>query len=93
MTKAIIGLLLVVLGIVGLILAVAYGVYTALWVCLVGGIVTLIEQCQADTVAALAVAVALVKLSFSTVIGVIVGLLACIPGAVSLGVGAYLLED
>jgi hypothetical protein len=54
------GLLFIIFGII----LIGGGIYTGLWVMLVGGIVDLIEQIRADRVDSMVVAISIVKIIF-----------------------------
>lgn len=77
MTKAIIGLGLILAGIV-------LGLYLGLWWSLIGGIVAVINQLKADHVQALPLALGIVRIVFAGAIGWLSAFVLIIPGCVTL---------
>lgn len=58
-----------VLGILCVIASVILGLYVGVWICFIGGIVDIIEQVQAETVEAMAVAIGIAKIVFAGLAG------------------------
>lgn len=59
----------VVLGILTLIVAIPTGLYVALWVCLVGGIVEIVEALKATPVNSMGIAVGILRVMLTGISG------------------------
>ena len=75
--KALIGLLLVIVGICG-------GIYVGVWWAFIGGIVEIIKEIRAPNLEAINIAIGIAKIVFSGAIGWICGIIFVIPGWVML---------
>ena len=75
--KAIIGILLILGGIV-------LGIYVGFWVCLVGGIVQIIETIRADTLVAMDVAFGIGRVICCSLFGYISAFVLILPGVACL---------
>jgi hypothetical protein len=71
--KAIIGLLLVILGI-------ACGLYAGIWWAFIGGIVDVITEVRAPDLSALNVAIGVAKILFAGLIGWVAAMVLILPG-------------
>ena len=71
--KAFIGVILIIVGII-------VGLYFGIWWAFIGGIVQVIEQIRAETLAPLSVAIGIAKVMFAGLIGWFAGLIFVIPG-------------
>lgn len=66
---------------IGLVLGgIVFGLYVGLWLCLIGGIVTIIQQLQAPNIEALTVAWAIVRIIFAGAAGVLSAFALILPG-------------
>jgi len=70
-----IGALIIVAG-------VLLGLYLGLWVCLIGGIVQLVEACKADPVSSLGIAFGIVRILIASVVGWVTVVVVGFVGAV-----------
>ena len=73
-----------IMGIIGIILclgSVVFGLYMGLWVCLVGGIVMVVEAVKADPVNSMGIALGIVRVLLASLIGWLSFLIGWVFGA------------
>lgn len=68
------------LGILMIFTGAALGLYVGIWVCLIGGIVDIIEAIKATETEAMAVAIGVVKIVFAGAVGSASALMLMLPG-------------
>lgn len=68
------------LGIVMMVVGVAFGIYAGLWWAFIGGIVDVISAIRAQELVAIDVAIGVAKVMCAGVIGGVAGIVAVFPG-------------
>lgn len=71
--KTTVGILLVIAG-------VAFGVYVGLWLCLIGGVVQIIQSVQGSSVDAWGVAFGIARVLCTGIAGTLTAFVAVLPG-------------
>lgn len=69
-----------VLGVLLMVAGVLFGVYVGVWLCLVGGIVQIVQSVQGSSVDALGIAFGIVRVLGTGFAGGITAVVAVIPG-------------
>jgi hypothetical protein len=69
-----------IIGIILLVAGVIFGIWFGLWVCFIGGIVEIINVIKSPETDAGIIAFAILKVFGASILGLIAGVIACIPG-------------